>query len=106
LWLPGRAEFAEEFFVSPDFGGKGLQGELLAGELLSEPGQGCRVVCPGAVFFDDGAQCLVAVEATRGMPERLATVTQVTGSPAAASSAQACSTAWIRALLILPAPGR
>jgi len=42
--------------VSPDFGGKSVQGELLAGQLASEPGQCCRVVCPGAVFFDDGAQ--------------------------------------------------
>ena len=42
--------------MSPDFGGKSVQGELLAGQLASEPGQCCRVVCPGAVFFDDGAQ--------------------------------------------------
>jgi len=72
IWLAAVAEFAQLFFVQADLVGEGVQGELLAGELGGEAGEGGGVACAAAVLVDDGAQRGVAVQrAKRLVPDSL-----------------------------------
>lgn len=58
-WL---GEFAELFFVAFDSFGEGFDGCAKVSDFGGQAGQGSGVGLPGAVFIDDGAQLLVAVE--------------------------------------------